>query len=249
LRYTGQFLDAETGLYYYKARIYWSSGGRFLQSDPIGYGDGLNWYAYVSDDPVNSIDSAGKKTTLITMSGNGFPHAALYINDTKTGNQSNNVLYDPGGHYFDGKQNLGAGSGQALFGKDASLSRFTDYVAQMLREGEKVRIQVFNTSANDEKAINDDIFENGSNMSGGQCAAACGASLRSSNAFSKLDKNYTFPGSLAKDASRVGATLKTSDATYKYDAKTGIATKTDNIARIGSHFRDKQTLDCNKTKC
>ncbi|MCF6216298.1 MAG: RHS repeat-associated core domain-containing protein, partial [Emcibacter sp.] len=58
-RYTGRRLDAETGLYYYRARYYSPAIGRFLQTDPIGYGDGLNWYAYVGNDPVNLNDPMG----------------------------------------------------------------------------------------------------------------------------------------------------------------------------------------------
>mgnify|MGYP003384670723 CR=1 FL=1 len=43
------------------ARIYSPTLGRFLQTDPIGHGDGLNWYNYVGSDPVNATDPSGLK--------------------------------------------------------------------------------------------------------------------------------------------------------------------------------------------
>lgn len=57
--YTGQIYIPELGLYHYKARAYSPYLGRFLQTDPIGYKDGMHLYAYVGNDPVGRKDPTG----------------------------------------------------------------------------------------------------------------------------------------------------------------------------------------------
>jgi RHS repeat-associated protein len=58
--FTGREWDAETGLYYYRARYYDPKIGRFLSEDPIGAeGEDTNLYAYVQNRPTVLTDPTG----------------------------------------------------------------------------------------------------------------------------------------------------------------------------------------------
>ena len=62
LRLPGQEYDVETGLYHNGFRDYVPAWGRYLQSDPIGLGGGLNPYVYAEANPVNRTDPTGLET-------------------------------------------------------------------------------------------------------------------------------------------------------------------------------------------
>jgi RHS repeat-associated protein len=71
-QYTGQMWLGEVGLYHSKARAYSPTfGGRFLQTDPNGYGSGINLYAYVGNDPVNFTDPLGLCTGSLISNSDG----------------------------------------------------------------------------------------------------------------------------------------------------------------------------------
>jgi RHS repeat-associated protein len=69
LQYSGQIWLQDLGLYSYKARFYAPALGRFLQTDPAGYGVSANLYTFVRNDPLNRIDPDGKRDIFVGGGG------------------------------------------------------------------------------------------------------------------------------------------------------------------------------------
>ena len=58
-QYTARESDTETGLYYYRARYYDPSVGRFLTEDPIRFTGSFDFYSYVGNSPIDLADPLG----------------------------------------------------------------------------------------------------------------------------------------------------------------------------------------------
>ena len=59
-RYTGREFDPETSLYYYRARYYDPTTGRFVSNDPVAFAGGqANFYAYIGNHPIDLTDPFG----------------------------------------------------------------------------------------------------------------------------------------------------------------------------------------------
>jgi RHS repeat-associated protein len=106
----------EAGVYYYKARMYSPTLGRFLQTDPIGYADGMNWYAYVGNDPVNATDPSG---SVMQQFINCQPAPTYYSGDWESGitvttTHCQTVFIDVPDRGFSGPRESGGSGGGGL---------------------------------------------------------------------------------------------------------------------------------------
>ena len=84
-QYTGRESDQETGLYYYRARYYNPTMGRFMSEDPAGFGgSGPNLYGYVHNSATNFVDPFGLADVYIWNyrgSTDAWGHASMDISN------------------------------------------------------------------------------------------------------------------------------------------------------------------------
>jgi RHS repeat-associated protein len=74
-QYTARESDAETGLYYYRARYYDQNTGRFMSEDSIRYDAGdSNFYRYVANAPLDFVDRSGNQIIPTVGPGVNFIH-------------------------------------------------------------------------------------------------------------------------------------------------------------------------------
>ena len=98
--YTGRELDAESGLYYYRARYYDAQIGKFTQRDPIGRVGGNNYYEYALGNPTLHFDPFGLKAQIVIWAPVGigtssFGHVSTNINGTTYSFGPNGMTNEP----------------------------------------------------------------------------------------------------------------------------------------------------------
>jgi RHS repeat-associated protein len=126
LRFPGQYYDQETGLHYNYFRYYDPETGRYITSDPVGLGGGLNTYAYVGSNPLSWIDSWGLEISYANHEVAVGTHHSLFIITP-----DNQALYvnDPRFQNIDanGKRFATVGAGPNGFGRlEAGINRPAD---------------------------------------------------------------------------------------------------------------------------
>ncbi|HIQ16185.1 MAG TPA: hypothetical protein EYH38_11595, partial [Leucothrix sp.] len=90
LRFPGQYYDGETGKHYNFNRDYNPVTGRYVTSDPIGLGGGINTYSYTRNIPIMKTDflglctgDAANDTTQQLLARTIYSEAQLSIKEAK----------------------------------------------------------------------------------------------------------------------------------------------------------------------
>ncbi|QGM46566.1 RHS repeat-associated core domain-containing protein [Methylocystis heyeri] len=156
LRFPGQFADGETGLNYNGARDYDPTSGRYIESDPIGLGGGVNTYVYAGNNPVSLIDPFGTSADgpgfvsgVQSAFGDMFSSPQHYFGTTVP-NAVGGILNACGAFCDPGVQmSIGDVPGAAVFGILGNFAKATGTAERMagLIDGSAIRFTQSSVSA------------------------------------------------------------------------------------------------------
>ena len=147
-RLPGQYYDAETGFAQNGFRDYAASLGRYIESDPIGIGGGINTFSYSDANPIVRVDRSGSDwiyaqstgdmvhvdpdSGTLTYLGSGYSGnssglnnpSMQYVKDTGPIQQGSYIIGDISLHYInDGNRHIALPDSMRLNPEDGQADR------------------------------------------------------------------------------------------------------------------------------